>query len=116
ARLRAAAGEVAATDAQGFLRGAPQPFDLVFLDPPFAQDLWSALAARLEQGGWLADRAWIYVESPRGQAPTMPANWSLHREGQAGEVRYALYRRGPAGAGQVPGDRPRAGLAPPAAC
>jgi len=93
ARLKAAGGEVAALDAQGFLRGTARPFDLVFLDPPFALDLWGSLAQKLEQGGWLAARAWIYVESPRGVAPAVPAHWSLHREGQAGEVRFALYRR-----------------------
>lgn len=93
ARLKAADGEVAAVDAQAFLRGAARAFDLVFLDPPFALDLWSALAERLEQGGWLATRAWIYVESPREAIPAVPANWTLHREGRAGEVRFALYRR-----------------------
>jgi len=102
ARLKVAAGEVAAVDAQAFLRGTARTFDLVFLDPPFALDLWSTLAGRLEQGGWLAARAWIYVESPREAIPAVPANWTLHREGRAGEVRFALYRRAPAG-GLPPG-------------
>ncbi|MBD8897707.1 16S rRNA (guanine(966)-N(2))-methyltransferase RsmD [Rhodanobacter sp. DHG33] len=92
-RLKAMGGEVAATDAQGFLRGTARPFDLAFLDPPFALNLWGALAQGLEQGGWLAAQAWVYVESPRDVAPTLPASWSLHREGHAGEVRFALYRR-----------------------
>lgn len=98
ARLKAAGGAVAALEAQAFLRGTARPFDLVFLDPPFALELWSALARQLEQGGWLAAGAWVYVESPRAAAPAVPANWSLHREGRAGEVRFALYRRGAAGA------------------
>lgn len=109
ARLKAAGGEVSAIDAQAFLRGAVRPFDLAFLDPPFALDLWSALAQGLEQGGWLAERAWVYVESPRDAASALPANWSLHREGRAGEVRFALYRRAPA-------DRVPAGLTAPAPC
>jgi len=92
-RLKAQGGQVATTDAMAFLQGAPQPFGLVFLDPPFALDLWSSLAQRLEQGGWLAPGAWIYVESPKGSAPALPGNWAGHREGAAGEVRYALYRR-----------------------
>jgi 16S rRNA (guanine966-N2)-methyltransferase len=66
---------------------------MVFLDPPFALDLWSGLAQGLEQGGWLAERAWVYLESPRKVSPVVPANWSPHREGSAGEVRFALYRR-----------------------
>ncbi len=93
ARLKAAGGQVAMLEAQAFLRATAQAYDLVFLDPPFALALWPALACQLEQGGWLAERGWIYVESPRGQAPALPSNWQLHREGHAGEVRFALYRR-----------------------
>jgi len=93
ARLKADGGQVAALDAVAFLQGAAQPYDLVFLDPPFALELWPTLARQIEQGGWLAAPGWIYVESPRGHVPALPANWRLHREGQAGEVRFALYRR-----------------------
>ena len=92
-RLKTAA-EVAGVDAMRFLQRTPAPFGLVFLDPPFAQQLWTPLAQKLEADGWLAAAAQIYVESPREHAPVVPANWLLHREGQAGEVRYALYRRG----------------------
>lgn len=93
ARLKAANGEVAALDAAQFLRGAPRVHDLVFLDPPFALELWPALTLQLERGGWLAAQAWIYVESPRRTVPALPPNWQLYREGHAGEVRFALYRR-----------------------
>lgn len=92
-RLKAQGGEVAAMEAARFLQGAVRPFGLVFLDPPFALQLWTSLAQRLEQGGWLAEAALIYVESPQGASFALPSNWVLHREGHAGEVRYALYRR-----------------------
>jgi 16S rRNA (guanine966-N2)-methyltransferase len=93
ARLKVPGGQVAGVDALAYLQGAAQPYELVFLDPPFAQDLWAAMAQRLEQGGWLTSSAWIYVESPRSVAPVLPVSWNAHREGVAGEVRYALYRR-----------------------
>ncbi len=92
-RLKTTGAQVAVLDADQFLQGAAQAQDLVFLDPPFALALWPALAQRLEQGGWLAAQAWIYVESPRAEVPVLPSNWRLHREGHAGEVRFALYRR-----------------------
>lgn len=95
-RLKVQAGQVAAADAMTYLQGASQPYGLVFLDPPFALDLWAPIAQRLESGGWLAPDAWIYVESPRQTAPDVPDTWALHREGVAGDVRYALYRRMPA--------------------
>ncbi|WP_445144368.1 16S rRNA (guanine(966)-N(2))-methyltransferase RsmD [Dyella sp. Tek66A03] len=93
ARLKVPGGQVAGVDALAYLQGAAQPYELVFLDPPFAQDLWAAMAQRLEQGGWLTSNAWIYVESPRSVAPVLPVSWNAHREGVAGEVRYALYQR-----------------------
>lgn len=93
ARLKVKTGQVAALDAASFLGARPQPQDLVFLDPPFAQGLWPSLARALEQGGWLTAGGWIYVESPRGIDPGLPASWQLHRQGHAGEVHFALYRR-----------------------
>ena len=92
-RLKADQAPVNVTDAGSFLQQAGRAHDLVFLAPPFALDLWAALAGQLERGGWLAARAWIYVESPRAVVPDLPPTWQLHREGHAGEVRFALYRR-----------------------
>jgi 16S rRNA (guanine966-N2)-methyltransferase len=92
-RLKARGGAVATADALAWLGGEPRPFGLAFLDPPFALDLWTPLARRLEQGGWLADAALVYVESPRDTVPALPPNWQAQREGAAGEVRFALYRR-----------------------
>ncbi len=93
ARLKLMSAVVTTAEAATFLRGPAQPCDLVFLDPPFALDLWAPLAGQLEAGGWLAAQALIYVESPRAGVAGLPAHWSVHREAQAGEVRFALYRR-----------------------
>jgi 16S rRNA (guanine966-N2)-methyltransferase len=93
ARLKVENARVVATDATAWLGGTAQPFDLVFLDPPFASELWNESAERLESRGWLAPGAWIYVESPADAALELPPSWQPHREGQAGSVRFALYRR-----------------------
>jgi 16S rRNA (guanine966-N2)-methyltransferase len=90
------AGEVIGDDAARWLKGPGTPFDIVFMDPPFALAAWADTAALLEAGGWLAPTAWIYVEAPRGATFTLPPTWHPHRQGQAGEVAYALYRRAPA--------------------
>lgn len=92
ARLKITDAQVSGIDAASFLAGPAQPFDLVWMDPPFAADLWSGLARQLERG-WLSPSAWLYVESPRGTSPELPGAWVLHREANAGEVRHALYRR-----------------------
>jgi 16S rRNA (guanine966-N2)-methyltransferase len=85
--------DVAQGDAASWLQGAARPYDIVFLDPPFDVDLWSAAASRLDQAGWLAPNALIYVESPRELSPKMPAAWRLWRESPVGGVRGAVYRR-----------------------
>ena len=93
ARLGAEApAQVVVADAPAFLRAPVHGrFDIVFLDPPFAAGLWPALFAALPP--WLADGAWVYVESPVEAEPVPGAGFGLHREGRTREVRYALYRR-----------------------
>ncbi|AEF20160.1 16S rRNA (guanine(966)-N(2))-methyltransferase RsmD [Pseudomonas fulva] len=95
ATLRCENGQVLQSDALAYLQNQPAtPFDLVFLDPPFSQDLLLPACTLLEERGWLADDAWVYTESE--QVPSslgMPANWRLHREQKAGQVHYALWER-----------------------
>jgi len=89
AKLSAPA-EVHAADALAWLGGRHEAFDLVFLDPPFADGLWDRALETLVPR--LAPGAWIYVESPANIVPAVPPAWALHREGRTREVRYALYR------------------------
>ena len=66
----------------------------MFVDPPFRRGLLEETINLLEDNGWLADEALIYVESEvENGLPTVPANWSLHREKVAGQVVYRLYQR-----------------------
>ncbi len=89
-------GQVVQGDALRYLDNQPpQPFDLVFLDPPFHQNLLQATCEALERRGWLAERAWIYTESESAPSTLgLPGAWRLHREKHAGQVHYALWARG----------------------
>lgn len=69
------------------------PFDIIFIDPPFALDLWAPIATALEANHWLSDAAVIYLEAPRDAQLQLPANWQLHRDKQAGQVSFRLYYR-----------------------
>jgi 16S rRNA (guanine966-N2)-methyltransferase len=94
----AQAARVERADALVFLGGAPQPCDVVFLDPPFGAGLLAAAAAALERGGWLAPAALIYVEcAAREDPPALPQSWRALKGKRAGEVGYHLYARGQAG-------------------
>jgi 16S rRNA (guanine966-N2)-methyltransferase len=84
---------VVQADCERYLRSVPEVFDLVFLDPPFHRGMLPACMRLLEQGGWLAPDAWIYIESEREPQPSLPANWAAHRSKATGQVRYRLVRR-----------------------
>lgn len=88
--------QVQQVDALRLLQQAPAtPFDLVFLDPPFHQNLLATACALLEDNGWLTPRAWIYCESEAAPSSLgLPANWRLHREKHTGQVYYSLWQRG----------------------
>jgi 16S rRNA (guanine966-N2)-methyltransferase len=87
-------GRALKMDAATYLGQSPQPFDLVFLDPPFADQALPGLCARLESGGWLARGALIYLEDAASAGePVLPAGWTLLRSKRAGEVGYHLARR-----------------------
>jgi 16S rRNA (guanine966-N2)-methyltransferase len=78
-------------DALRYLAGAPRPFDIVFLDPPFASELLTRAALLLEKRGWLAADARIYLEcAAREELPPLPASWRVLKAKQAGEVGYHL--------------------------
>jgi 16S rRNA (guanine966-N2)-methyltransferase len=77
-------------DAASLLRGrAPQPFDVVFLDPPYAlpvEPLLELLPA------WLSERGVVYVERPRSPGlPELPSGSWLKRS-HAGAIEYGLFR------------------------
>lgn len=90
-------------DAQAYLAGAPTPFSLAFLDPPFRQGL-AEVCCRALEAGWLAEEALIYVETESSLPPEVPASWQLHREVRAGDSTGRLYRRHPSGAGSHDSD------------
>lgn len=72
-------------------REPPSPFDVVFLDPPFADALLGAACERLSAAAWLAPGARVYLESAaRSAFPDLPAGWEPLRERTAGQVRFGL--------------------------
>jgi len=78
-------------DALRWLAGSGGPFDLVFLDPPFHEDLLTPSCTLLSGRGWLAPGALIYLETLANRTlPSLPADWTLIRDKRAGQVRFAL--------------------------
>jgi 16S rRNA (guanine966-N2)-methyltransferase len=78
-------------DARSFLERTPAaPFDIVFLDPPFASTLLDETAARLEQGGWLSKDALVYIECPADAAARMREPPAGHVSSQSTQARSGI--------------------------
>jgi 16S rRNA (guanine966-N2)-methyltransferase len=88
ARLSLAGLEAHRADARRWLDGESRRFDVVFLDPPFADDPWGwllpACALRLADGGA------IYAEA--GRPVVAPPGLGVVRSARTGQVYYHLLR------------------------
>lgn len=101
-RLGASGASIHSQDALRFLEQPPRPFDVVFLDPPFASSLLPVVFTQLPRG-WLAPDAHVYVECPADTPiPPLAPRWTVYRSKQAGQVGYHLLR---VLGGQAPGAR-----------
>lgn len=73
-------------------RATAGPWDVVFIDPPFALQLVAPTCALLATSGALATSASIYVETGREETEiAFPEGWKLHRDKTSGAVRYRLF-------------------------
>ncbi|QIW15653.1 16S rRNA (guanine(966)-N(2))-methyltransferase RsmD [Pasteurellaceae bacterium RH1A] len=87
--LKVENGSVVQTDSLAYLaqKNSGQPFDLVFVDPPFHQGLVPQVLKDLAENGWLADQALIYVETEKDHPPlALPESWQVIKEKTAGQV------------------------------
>lgn len=92
-RLGSAGAHLVQASAERFLAVPGEPFDVVFLDPPFAPDSLRAPIERLDAGGWVAGGGLVYLESARSAGPpALPPGWVLLKSKSAGEVGYHLAR------------------------
>ena len=88
ASLNAKNAQLWAGDALAWLQQNPQPFDLVFLDPPFGKDLLQPSIDSLQ----LLPGAWVYVEHETGLALTLPAGWEEYRSKTTKEFCFRLFQ------------------------
>ena len=91
ATLAAAGAEIFQAEALAWLGEPRDPFDIVFLDPPFHQDYVKKACALLVNRGHLAPSAYVYTETERGVSPPAPGLKEL-KQARAGRVEYRLYQ------------------------
>lgn len=76
------------------LKSPENKFTIIFLDPPFSEDLLFPTCEYLESHGFLADNALIYLEAKNTiKDNDLPSNWRIIKSKQAGQVSYHLAQR-----------------------
>jgi 16S rRNA (guanine966-N2)-methyltransferase len=83
------------TAAQRFLASPGEPFDGMFIDPPYGRGYLADCVTAIEAGGWIRAGGWVFLESERAAGvPAVPPHWDLVKSKSAGEVGYHLARIG----------------------
>ncbi|WP_337879271.1 16S rRNA (guanine(966)-N(2))-methyltransferase RsmD [Rheinheimera sp.] len=92
--LNSSEGAVHHTDTLLWLqKPATTQFDLVFIDPPFRQQLALPTCQALASQGWLKPGALVYLETEKELTlQDIPAGWTLLKEKIAGQLAYRLWQ------------------------
>ena len=83
--------KVIQADALNWLEKTDQVFDIIFIDPPFDQNLVPETLEKLMRSSCVQKGSLIYLEEKK-QAAELPKPESLEiiKQGKAGQVRYSL--------------------------
>ena len=86
---------VIAGDSMEYLRSIREPFDIIFLDPPYAAGLLEPAIAHIAKFDILAPHGIIAAEHPADRVlPALAPPYRLHRTYRYGKIALTLYRRG----------------------
>jgi 16S rRNA (guanine966-N2)-methyltransferase len=72
--------------------GTMQPFDLVFLDPPYGKRLGERALQSAAQGGWIKDGAVAVLEERADAAIALPPNFEAVDTRSYGDTKFIVMR------------------------
>lgn len=67
-------------------RGPGNGYDIIFLDPPFRQQLLNQCCGEIADRALLNPGGLVYLEMEADAAPALPTSWKIHRQTKAGNV------------------------------
>lgn len=87
-------GRVVNGEAMAFLSSTREKFDLIFIDPPYAANLWESALKAIYRFDILANHGIIVCESPlEREMPEMKEPYFLHRTYRYGKIKVTTYHR-----------------------
>lgn len=85
---------VVSGEAMGYLAAAREKFDIIFVDPPYAANLWESTLESISRFDILNNHGIIICESPLHQElPEMAPPYARHRTYKYGQIQITTYRR-----------------------
>ncbi len=86
--------QVVCGDAMGYLSALRTKPDLIFLDPPYADDVLERALVQIAQFDILAPHGIIVAECPVEKTlPALEAPYRMHREYRYGKIKVTVFRR-----------------------
>lgn len=85
-------GRVHATDVLHWLMSGERVYDLVFLDPPFAEDRFQQALDTLAASPVVGDGTLVYLETPVGFEPAWPDGWAPWKHRESGRIQQIIRR------------------------
>lgn len=86
--------QVVCGDAMGYLGAQRTRFDLIFLDPPYADDTLERALAHITRFDILAPYGIIVAECPSDkELPALDAPYRVHRTYRYGKIKVTVFRR-----------------------
>ena len=70
-----------------------EPFDLIYVDPPYAAGLYSAITAGIAKGKWLKTEGTLVWECSTTASPSLPDGWDLLRQRRYGMAQLMLLQQ-----------------------
>jgi 16S rRNA (guanine966-N2)-methyltransferase len=93
-QLGANNADIYCASAPAGLKKTAQPFDIIFLDPPYDSDLLLITCQYLHEHHFLAKNAYIYLEARYIiKDNDLPSGWRLLKSQRAGQVYYHLAQK-----------------------
>ena len=86
--------QVVCADAMGYLASLRAQYDLIFLDPPYQDDVLERAIAHIARFDILAPRGIIVAECPaEKRLPALGAPYGVYREYRYGRIKVTVYHR-----------------------
>jgi len=87
-------GRIVNGDALSFLGGAGEKYDLIFIDPPYAANLWESVLEAISRFDILSKHGIIICETPlEKNLPEKIGSCVLHRTYRYGKIKVTTYHR-----------------------